>query len=159
MGADRCGNPYKRRSWDDDYILRREFTALIPAFDPRPGRTNVNQTSDLEIIAPPKNEIDDDLDFFVEDSLTYNNQSSLQRLKLTLKGPNLPGVRSLDGVFKINFEFINITMYYILQIKDVEVELKDPNWTIFHAVQKLTQLADLGSRIERSRRIWEPTYT
>jgi len=41
----------------------------------------------------------------------------------------------------------------------VEVELKDPNWTIFHAVQKLAQLADLGSRQEKSRRIWEPTYT
>lgn len=93
MGADRC-NPYKRRSWDDDYILRREFTALIPAFDPRPGRTNVNQTSDLEVIAPPNNEIDDDLDFYVEDSLACNNQSSIQRLKLTLKGPNLPGVCS-----------------------------------------------------------------
>lgn len=51
-------------------------------------------------------------------------------------------------------------MYYIiLKIKDVEVELNDSNWTIFHAVQKLTQLADLGSRLERSRRIWEPTYT
>lgn len=47
----------------------------------------------------------------------------------------------------------------MFQIKDVEVELKDNNWTIFHAVQKLAQLADLGSRQEKSRRIWEPTYT
>lgn len=31
------------RVWDDDYVLRRQFGALIPAFDPRPGRTNVNQ--------------------------------------------------------------------------------------------------------------------
>ncbi|KAH8410654.1 hypothetical protein KR009_011091 [Drosophila setifemur] len=41
----------KRKSWDDEFVLKRQFSALIPAFDPRPGRTNVNQTTDLEI--PP----------------------------------------------------------------------------------------------------------
>jgi E3 ubiquitin-protein ligase HECTD1 len=45
------------------------------------------------------------------------------------------------------------------QVEDVEVELNDPNWTIFRAVQQLIQLADLGSRQEKLRRIWEPTYT
>nr|XP_016939130.1 E3 ubiquitin-protein ligase Ufd4 [Drosophila suzukii]XP_016939137.1 E3 ubiquitin-protein ligase Ufd4 [Drosophila suzukii] len=39
----------KRKSWDDEFVLKRQFSALIPAFDPRPGRTNVNQTSDLEL--------------------------------------------------------------------------------------------------------------
>lgn len=74
-------------------MLRREFTALIPAFDPRPGRTNVNQTSDLEVIAPPDDENDEIPDVFTENSSTANNQTSLPRIKLTLKGPNLPGVR------------------------------------------------------------------
>lgn len=31
------------RNWDDDFVLKQQFPALIPAFDPRPGRTNVNQ--------------------------------------------------------------------------------------------------------------------
>jgi E3 ubiquitin-protein ligase HECTD1 len=44
-------------------------------------------------------------------------------------------------------------------VQDVEVELTEPNWTIFRAVQQLVQLADLGSRQEKLRRIWEPTYT
>ena len=39
----------RRKTWDDDHVLKRKFSALIPAFDPRPGRTNVNQTSDLDI--------------------------------------------------------------------------------------------------------------
>ncbi|CAJ0931840.1 unnamed protein product [Ranitomeya imitator] len=42
----------RRRTWDDDYVLKRQFSALVPAFDPRPGRTNVQQTTDLEIPAP-----------------------------------------------------------------------------------------------------------
>ena len=36
----------KRKHWDDDHVIKRKFSALIPAFDPRPRRTNVNQTSD-----------------------------------------------------------------------------------------------------------------
>jgi hypothetical protein len=39
------------RQWDDEFVLKRQFAALIPAFDPRPGRTNVNQTQDVEL--PP----------------------------------------------------------------------------------------------------------
>jgi hypothetical protein len=28
-------------SWDDNTVLKRQFSALVPAFDPRPGRTNL----------------------------------------------------------------------------------------------------------------------
>lgn len=31
------------RNWDDEFVLKHQLPALIPAFDPRPGRTNVNQ--------------------------------------------------------------------------------------------------------------------
>lgn len=37
----------KRRAWDDEFVLKRQFSALIPAFDPRPGRTNINQVSNI----------------------------------------------------------------------------------------------------------------
>ncbi|XP_078675972.1 E3 ubiquitin-protein ligase HECTD1-like isoform X4 [Branchiostoma floridae x Branchiostoma belcheri] len=42
----------RRRTWDDEFVLKRQFSSLVPAFDPRPGRTNVQQTQDLEIPAP-----------------------------------------------------------------------------------------------------------
>lgn len=49
-GAGNSGqNGRPRRPWDDDFVLKRKFSALIPAFDPRPGRTNLSQTVDLEI--------------------------------------------------------------------------------------------------------------
>ena len=44
----------RRKTWDDEYVLKRQFSALIPAFDPRPGRSNVPQTQDFEI-PPPGN--------------------------------------------------------------------------------------------------------
>lgn len=56
------------------------------------------------------------------------------KLMLVLRGPNMPGVT------------------------DVEVELHDPSWTIFRAVQELMQLTEFGSKQEKLRRIWEPTF-
>lgn len=51
LEAVRAGSSKETRSrpWDDDFILKRQYSALIPAFDPRPGRTNLNQTIDLEV--------------------------------------------------------------------------------------------------------------
>ncbi|XP_037777238.1 E3 ubiquitin-protein ligase HECTD1-like isoform X16 [Penaeus monodon] len=77
----------KRRGWDDEFVIKRQFPALIPAFDPRPGRTNVNQTQDLEIPAPG-----------TEDHLcdAPTEVVSGPRLSLTLRGPNLPGIPEVD---------------------------------------------------------------
>ncbi|XP_063240551.1 E3 ubiquitin-protein ligase HECTD1 isoform X2 [Bacillus rossius redtenbacheri] len=133
-GSGGGGGSSKRRSWDDEYVLKRQFSALIPAFDPRPGRTNVNQTTDLEVPPPPPPGRDDD-DGGSADGRRGADLAPQPRLQLVLRGPNLPGVQ------------------------DVEVALSDPSWTIFRAVQQLVQLADLGSRQEKLRRIWEPTYT
>lgn len=56
------------------------------------------------------------------------------KIQLILKGPNMPG------------------------INDVEIELNEPSWTIFRAVQELMQLTEFPSRQEKLRRLWEPTY-
>merc|ERR550532_1660799 len=115
----------RRKTWDEEHVIKRKFSALIPAFDPRPGRTNVAQTSDLEVPAPG------------EDIPTITSESTpgySQRLSLTLRGPNLPGA------------------------PDVEVDLASPDWTIFKAVQEIAQKASLGTKTDKTRRVWEPTY-
>ncbi|CAF2205617.1 unnamed protein product, partial [Rotaria magnacalcarata] len=38
-----------RRNWDDDFVLKRQFSVLLPAFDGRPGRTNINATQDIPV--------------------------------------------------------------------------------------------------------------
>ncbi|KAK9885691.1 hypothetical protein WA026_012456 [Henosepilachna vigintioctopunctata] len=118
--------PGKRRSWDDEFVLKRQFSALIPAFDPRPGRTNVNQTTDFEI-PPPGN----------EETFSASDSDILPqpKLHLVLRGPNMPG------------------------IPDIEIDLTDPTATIFKSVQELMQMAEFGTKQEKIRRIWEPTYT
>ncbi|XDV43316.1 hypothetical protein PO909_011814 [Leuciscus waleckii] len=54
----------RRRTWDDDFVLKRQFSALVPAFDPRPGRTNVQQTTDLDIPPPgtPRSEVQEEVE-------------------------------------------------------------------------------------------------
>ncbi|KAI5744744.1 hypothetical protein M8J76_004851 [Diaphorina citri] len=130
-----CRGPgVKKRSWDDEYVLKRQFSALIPAFDPRPGRTNVNQTTDVEVTPPPEDP-QQEISNTIEEAMITPGHSS--RLALSLRAPNIPGVQ------------------------DVEIELSNANWTIFHAVQELIQRIDfgVGTRQEKLRRIWEPTYT
>ncbi|KAK0043521.1 E3 ubiquitin-protein ligase HECTD1 isoform X5 [Biomphalaria pfeifferi] len=118
--------PRDRRTWDDEFVLKRQFSALIPAFDPRPGRTNVNQTQDFDI-PPPGTE-----EKVASDSQTFVSQP---KLCLTLKAPCLPGMN------------------------DEEVVLNNSSACIFKFVQELLSRGSQTGRIERMKRIWEPTYT
>lgn len=125
----------KRKSWDDEFVLKQQFSALIPAFDPRPGRTNVNQTTDLEIPAPGGCEegVEGGEE---EEELENVNQHVMPEpaLHLTLKGPNLPGVA------------------------DVEIPLANTaDVTIFSAVQELMQMSVLTKnvRLGRIEEVWE----
>lgn len=77
----------KRKSWDDEFVLKRQFSALIPAFDPRPGRTNVNQTSDLEI-PPPGSESDS--------KAIQIAQMPQPSLSLSIRGPNINGIADVE---------------------------------------------------------------
>ncbi|XP_051501743.1 E3 ubiquitin-protein ligase HECTD1 isoform X10 [Myxocyprinus asiaticus] len=121
----------RRRTWDDDFVLKRQFSALVPAFDPRPGRTNVQQTTDLEIPPPgtppgtPCSEVKEEVEC-----------TPSPRLALILKVAGLGTTR------------------------EVELPLTNYKSTIFYYVQKLLQLSCNGAiKPDKLRRIWEPTYT
>lgn len=94
----------KRDAWDDEFILKRQFSALIPAFDPRPGRTNVNQTSDIEV-PPPDDACDSGSSSQVIVSETPVDLHQPPKIHLTLKGPNLPGKTPSSYVFHQELEF------------------------------------------------------
>jgi hypothetical protein len=44
-------------------------------------------------------------------------------------------------------------------VKDISVRLDDDDRSIFSFIQKLIQAADWGQKSDKSRRIWEPTYS
>ena len=129
---DSAGNSsVRRRTWDDEFVLKGQFKALIPAFDPRPGRTNVNQTVDLEIPAPGQSV---NTSVAPDSSPTSDQQVPQPKILLSMKLSSAAG--------------------------DVELDLVNPNWTLFSAAQLLMQQnPDFAPRSEKLRRIWEPTYT
>eukprot|EP00794_Sanderia_malayensis_P020162 gene20162-22137_t len=114
----------RRRLWDDDFVLKRQFSALIPAFDPRPGRTNVSQNQDLVI---PEDEGE-----------AIAEESRGDELKLSIKGTNSSG-------------------------KEFEIDLDDSDASVFSYIQKLSlntsSTGGSGSKLDRHRKVWEPTYT
>lgn len=140
------------RIWDDDYVLRRQFGALVPAFDPRPGRTNVNQVKLIKkkniynIIIIFKTQ---EVELINENNFKYIRKGSIvkqlytlkpltdesQLIRLYLMGPNMPN------------------------IENQVIELADDNATIFYYIQELCNLTKWNKNFENNRHIWEPTYT
>lgn len=119
----------KRKSWDDEFVLKRSFSALIPAFDPRPGRTNINQTSDIEV--PPPGSIDTSVQN--TDSLSIPQPS----LYLVLRGPNMAGINDVEipltnpewTVFRAVQELVQMTN---LSKNDKLKKIWEPTYTIVY---------------------------
>ncbi|GBP81615.1 E3 ubiquitin-protein ligase Ufd4 [Eumeta japonica] len=129
-----CGNTgggagRGRRPWDDDCVLKRQFSALIPAFDPRPGRTNLNQTTDLEISLTEGADVEDIVDNRSgsgSGNSTGTSGASTQRL---------PALR------------------LILSANGASLYLDKPSWTVYRAVHAL------NSRVSANETHRDTTYT
>jgi E3 ubiquitin-protein ligase HECTD1 len=119
----------KRKSWDDEFVLKRSFSALIPAFDPRPGRTNINQTSDIDIPAPGS----------VDTSVQNNELSPIPQpsLYLVLRGPNMADVNDVEipltnpdwTIFRAVQELIQVTNF---TKNDKLKKIWEPTYTIVY---------------------------
>ncbi|CAF3546281.1 unnamed protein product [Rotaria sordida] len=120
------------RNWDDDFVLKRQFSVLLPAFDGRPGRTNINATQDFPVptTMTPKEETS---------TKRRSNTDALTAANMTLyiRGPS-PSITGL---------------------KDIDIEMDDGDSTIFNYVQQLINPFPSSQRNERIKRIFEPTYT
>ncbi|XP_073949307.1 LOW QUALITY PROTEIN: ubiquitin fusion-degradation 4-like [Choristoneura fumiferana] len=101
------GGARARRPWDDEFVLKRQFSALIPAFDPRPGRTNLNQTVDLDI---PLNDSSDSED--AEPAASSAAEAGAPATKL-------PALR------------------LVLSSGTASLPLERPSWTVYRAVVAL----------------------
>ncbi|XP_065182623.1 E3 ubiquitin-protein ligase HECTD1-like [Sycon ciliatum] len=77
-----------QRHWEEDIVLCRHYASLLPTFDPRPGRTNVAQTQDLDV--PPPGTPDDTLD-----QLRLNRASNRPQLALFMKVKDTPGLAEM----------------------------------------------------------------
>uniref|UniRef100_A0AC34RA16 E3 ubiquitin-protein ligase n=1 Tax=Panagrolaimus sp. JU765 TaxID=591449 RepID=A0AC34RA16_9BILA len=127
------------RHWDDDFTLKPTYDSLIPVFDPRPGRNNVNQIQDVGL--PPDN-VDDDTLFKKDIGLKLPTAMGTielepKDLRLYISGPNIAGIDNatieiVDDEHKL--------LFYIQQI------MLSTKW-----------YKHMGKRF--TSKIWEPTFT
>ena len=97
----------RKKAWDDELILKRQFSSMVPAFDPRPGRTNVNQIQDFEI-PPPGSELPSSS----AAPWPQPNVEGAPRLHLTIK--NFPGQNVCKCLFKSLFQYIFLCLVLFL---------------------------------------------
>lgn len=117
--------------WDDNAVISRQFSALVPAFDPRPGRTNVAATTDLTI-PPPGSPSESFVEMVPEDVLVRGVQP---KLALFISPPTSWAVgASVGGPRRLALDT-----------------------TIFRSVQQLPR-PDSGAS-SGLRQLWEPEYT
>ncbi|CAK1540512.1 unnamed protein product [Leptosia nina] len=102
-----------RKPWDDDFVLKRQFSALIPAFDPRPGRTNLNQTVDLDIPLNEESESEE------ADEPTASGSDATLTENTNVTSSRLPALK------------------LVLNSAGVSLPLDRPSWTLYRAVLAL----------------------
>ncbi|XP_075974735.1 ubiquitin fusion-degradation 4-like isoform X4 [Anticarsia gemmatalis] len=125
-GSTGCGGR-QRKPWDDDFVLKRQFSALIPAFDPRPGRTNLNQTVDLEI---PLNESSDG-----EESNTSENASGGATSTSAANAANIANANTTASSAGNNGRLPALRL--VLSAAGASLALERPSWTLYRAVLAL----------------------
>eukprot|EP00730_Choanoeca_flexa_P004372 TRINITY_DN11674_c6_g1_i3.p1 TRINITY_DN11674_c6_g1~~TRINITY_DN11674_c6_g1_i3.p1 ORF type:complete len:1693 (+),score=518.61 TRINITY_DN11674_c6_g1_i3:500-5080(+) len=119
-------------SWDDNTVLKRQFSALVPAFDPRPGRTNLPATTDLAV--PPPGSPSDSF------ASRLRRQQTRQQIALFL----------LDA--RIDTSSGNISQH----LKPENMHRLAPESTIFRSIQRHWGKETTNDKLKRT---WEPTYT
>ncbi|KAI5638854.1 HECT-domain (ubiquitin-transferase) domain-containing protein [Phthorimaea operculella] len=127
-GGSGAGGPRQRRPWDDDFVLKRQFSALIPAFDPRPGRTNLNQTVDLDI---PLDDLSDE-DDVSEPTASASNANTSDDGNATngnVTNGNVTTGNTTSGRLP--------ALRLVLSAGGTSLPLERPSWTLYRAVLAL----------------------
>ena len=159
------GNTARRRGWDDDFVIKRQFSALIPAFDPRPGKPNLPQTQDVEI-PPPGTEPQPESG----SSNALDSSIGGPSLSLVLRGPNIPGVPDISIPLNnvpagqcltpdaTSCEDVSNVVKNVGPLDSSHCLAPSSNSTILSAVQNMMNCVQFPSRQDKLRRLWEPTY-
>jgi hypothetical protein len=124
-------NSQQQQHHHDEYVLKCQFSALIPAFDPRPGKHNINQIQDILVpAAPPANQTPQ-----AAASTEEANVKQQPRVELYLKVQESETSATLRGE---------------------EIKLVNKNSTIFQYIQSL--IVGRKSHVENIKNIWDLSY-
>ena len=135
----------------DEFVLKCQFSALIPAFDPRPGKSNINQIQDIAVPVTTT-------------TTTATATSSNAAPKPT---PFAEGVESGSGIEP------KVELYLRAQASNgsplefvkSETRLANKNATIFQYIQSLIELNGGGGgeasalHYDKMKSVWDVNYS
>ncbi len=113
----------------DEFVLKCQFSALIPAFDPRPGKNNINQTQD--ILVPP-----------VQPAVA---EPAAEEPRQAGASPRVELYLRVETEANAGLEF-----------RKDEVRLANKNATIFQYVQSLIAQQQ---PVDKMKNVWNMAYT
>lgn len=144
----------------DEFVLKCQFSALIPAFDPRPGKNNINQIQDISVpsvqtTASQQTDVPAQSEANAEKSDKLSKKSPKVDLYLKVENAN-----PAFGADRHGLEFIK-----------EEIKLTNKNATIFQYIQNLISLSNSKSNehekkslnntlhFEKMKNVWDMNYT
>jgi hypothetical protein len=142
----------------DEFVLKCQFSALIPAFDPRPGKNNINQIQDISVPQIlPTNSLGKNTEANALNSEVLEKNSDAKpkqpKVDLYLK---IQTHNSTFNQFENNLEFIRN-----------EIKLTNKNATIFQYIQNLIELNPKDEHnvspntlhYDKMKTVWDMNYS
>lgn len=114
---------------NDEFVLKCQFSALIPAFDPRPGKNNINQIQDISV--PPN------VQQTASNPLLPLAGNSTENIKSIENKPRQPRVELFLRVHPSNSNSSSLNQENGLELIKNEIKLTNKNATIFQYIQNL----------------------
>jgi len=159
----------------DEFVLKCQFSALIPAFDPRPGKNNINQIQDISVPFPPL------ADSNLPNPTTAASQlSSSTVVTLPLSAKIESSIQDVDSsrlekptpkielYLKVDYPASGSTILADngLEFINDEIKLTNRNATIFQYIQNLISIQSNTKNsknntlhFEKMKNIWDMNYT
>jgi hypothetical protein len=134
----------------DEYVLKCQFSALIPAFDPRPGKHNINQIQDISVplVTPVIDSANNQLATNTASPCENSAKSKLPRVELYLR------IQDADASSS-SLSYLPLSNTY------EEIKLLNKNSTIFQYIQSLmvNSLSKKKLSVENMKSIWDLNYS
>ena len=121
-----------QNQYNDEFVLKCQFSALIPAFDPRPGKNNINQIQDISV---PTSSLGGTSGVATEASVSQANDTSGQK---ALAGE--ARTPKVDLYLKVEYATVSAASENALEFVKEEIKLTNKNATIFQYIQNLIAL-------------------
>ncbi|GMT23830.1 hypothetical protein PFISCL1PPCAC_15127 [Pristionchus fissidentatus] len=137
--AERGVNAFHLRHFDDEFILKCTFNALIPAFDPRPGRQNAKQTVDIDLPSAHS---------------TAASTSTATPQPVAIHAATMQPLAALKSDVRLRLFMVGPNQ---LGVENVTVEMEEDDECIFKYIQMVVN--HLGwSQTDGCRRLWDSSW-